>query len=162
MALTKINNNTLSAVTTLPSAIATGDVLQVLNATDSTSRSTTTSGSFVTASNTLSINITPSSTSSKIFVTMNSNGYSNTAGKNVYFTLYRDSTNLGHSVDGLINWWDETNRQIGNGFSMSYLDSPSSTSQLTYQVYMRIESGTTGFMNYNRTQGSITAFEIAG
>ena len=27
MALTKINNNTLSAVTTLPSAIATGDVL---------------------------------------------------------------------------------------------------------------------------------------
>ena len=30
MALTKINNNTLSAVTTLPSAIATGKVLQVV------------------------------------------------------------------------------------------------------------------------------------
>ena len=28
MALTKINNNTLSAVTTLPAAIATGKVLQ--------------------------------------------------------------------------------------------------------------------------------------
>ena len=40
MALTKINNNSLSAVTTLPSAIATGKVLQVVTATDSTSRST--------------------------------------------------------------------------------------------------------------------------
>jgi hypothetical protein len=30
MALTKINNNTLSAVTTLPAAIATGKVLQVV------------------------------------------------------------------------------------------------------------------------------------
>ena len=33
MALTKINNNTLSAVTGLPSAIATGKVLQVVIAT---------------------------------------------------------------------------------------------------------------------------------
>jgi hypothetical protein len=33
MALTKINNNTLSAVTTLPAAIATGKVLQVVTAT---------------------------------------------------------------------------------------------------------------------------------
>jgi hypothetical protein len=49
MALTKINNNTLSAVTTLPAAIATGKVLQVVSATDSTMR-TTTSTSFVTAS----------------------------------------------------------------------------------------------------------------
>jgi hypothetical protein len=31
MALTKINNNTLSAVTTLPAAIATGKVLQVVS-----------------------------------------------------------------------------------------------------------------------------------
>jgi hypothetical protein len=30
MALTKINNNTLSAITTLPAAIATGKVLQVV------------------------------------------------------------------------------------------------------------------------------------
>jgi hypothetical protein len=33
MALTKINNNTLSAVTTLPAAIATGKVLQVVQGT---------------------------------------------------------------------------------------------------------------------------------
>jgi hypothetical protein len=43
MALTKINNNTLSAVTTLPAAIATGKVLQVVTATDSTKGQTSTS-----------------------------------------------------------------------------------------------------------------------
>ena len=39
--ITKINNNTLSAVTTLPSAIATGKVLQVVQAIDTTQLSTT-------------------------------------------------------------------------------------------------------------------------
>ena len=44
-----------------------GQVIQVVNATDSTERSTT-SGSFVTASNTLSVSITPSSSSNKILI----------------------------------------------------------------------------------------------
>ena len=44
-----------------------GKVLQVVTATDSTAR-TTTSTSFVTASNTLSVTLTPASTSSKVFV----------------------------------------------------------------------------------------------
>lgn len=137
-----------------------GKVLQVVNATDSTQRSTT-STTFVTGSNTLSVSITPSSTSSKIFLIANSNGYANNAGLNAFFTIYRDATNLGNA-NGLINWWDETNRQIGNGFAMTYLDSPSTTSATTYQVYLKAESGTTAIMNYNSTVGSITAFEIAG
>jgi hypothetical protein len=45
MALTKINNNTLSAVTTLPAAIATGKVLQVVSTTK-TDTFTTTSTTF--------------------------------------------------------------------------------------------------------------------
>ena len=143
---------------TFTTNFTTGKVLQVVNATDSTARSTT-STSFVTASNTLSVSITPSSTSSKIFLIANSNGYANNAGLNAFFTIYRDATNLGNA-NGLINWWDETNRQIGNGFAMTYLDSPSTTSATTYQVYLKAESGTTAFMNYNSTVGSITAFEV--
>jgi hypothetical protein len=158
MAIIKSNNNTISAITALPAGVG-GKILQVLNATDSTTRSTT-STSFVTASNTLSISITPSSTSSKIFLIANSNGYANNAGLNAYFTIYRGATNLGNASNGLINWWDETNRQIGNGWSMTYLDSPSTTSATTYQVYMKVDSGTTAFMNYNTTLGSITAFEV--
>jgi hypothetical protein len=46
MALTKINNNTLSAVTTLPAAIATGKVLQVVTLYLATGNVTTTSDQF--------------------------------------------------------------------------------------------------------------------
>ena len=158
MALTKINNNTLSAVTTLPAAIATGKVLQVVTATDSTTRSTT-SASFVTASNTLSVNITPSSASNKIFIIVNAGGYINTTGEANY-TIYKESTNLGGS-DGMTVMYNETAAQINSSIAMSYLDSPSSTSELTYQVYLKAVSGTV-YINYPNGKASITAFEIAG
>ena len=41
MAIIKPNNNTLSAITALPAAITTGKVLQVVQATDTTELSTT-------------------------------------------------------------------------------------------------------------------------
>jgi hypothetical protein len=66
MALTKINNNTLSAITTLPAAIATGKVLQVVQTTK-TDTFTTTSTSFTDVTG-LSVSITPSSASSKILI----------------------------------------------------------------------------------------------
>ena len=68
-----INNTSISSVTSLPAAITTGKVLQVVTATDTSERSTT-STSFVTASNTLSVNITPASTSNKVFVQVCSAG----------------------------------------------------------------------------------------
>ena len=50
------------------SIIAPGQIIQVVTATDSTER-TTTSTSYVAASNTLSVSLTPSSASNKVFVT---------------------------------------------------------------------------------------------
>lgn len=140
-----------------------GKVLQVVSATDSTTRSTT-STSFVTASNTLSVDITPSSTSSKIFVIATLPIHSGTAGKSYWGTIFRDATNLGDATNGMVNCFDDgTERTIGNPTSMSFLDSPSSTSQLTYQVYVKSESGSAGtFLMYAGAKGSITAFEIAG
>jgi hypothetical protein len=44
---------------------------------------------------------------------------------------------------------------------MHNLDSPSTTSAITYQVYIKISSGT-AFLNFNGGKGSITAYEIAG
>jgi hypothetical protein len=45
---------------------------------------------------------------------------------------------------------------------MSYLDSPSTTSATTYQVYFKSGGGGTGVLNTNGSVGSITAFEIKG
>ena len=65
-----------------------GKVLQVVTATDSTARSTT-STSFVTASNTLSVDITPSATSSKIFITA-SFETGTSSGSRGFWTIYKD------------------------------------------------------------------------
>ena len=159
MALTKINNNTLSAVTTLPSAIATGKVLQSVTAVDTTGRSSN-STSFVTGSNTIFVNITPSATSSKIYVLASGGAYGSTATYNSLFTIYRDSTNLATDSYNVLR--SNADHIYGN-YCMSFLDSPSSTSQIKYQVYFKSEgSANTVQLNLNGTQGIITAFEIAG
>ena len=156
MAIIKPNNNTLSAVTALP--FGTGKVLQVITATDNTTRNTT-SSSFVTASNTLSVDITPSSTSNKIFIIVNAGGYINATG-DANYTIYKESTNLCGS-NGMTTMYNETAAQINVSIAMSYLDSPSSTSELTYQVYFKTGAGT-AYLNYPNGRASITAYEIAG
>jgi hypothetical protein len=80
-------------------------------------------------------------------------------------TIYRDSSDLGNGTWGMINSYDTNTsgqRTIGQPTSMSVLDSPSSTSSLTYQVYAKTESGGETYFNYADIKASITAFEIAG
>tara|TARA_Y100001938_G_C7798471_1_gene285953 strand:- start:137 stop:403 length:267 start_codon:yes stop_codon:yes gene_type:complete len=87
--------------------------------------------------------------------------YQNVSGKSAYVSLYRDTTDLSTN-NKFINVWDETGRTIGNPAAVSYLDSPSSTSQITYALYYKTESGGRTYINYDSSQGSITAYEIAG
>jgi len=142
-------------------AAATGKVLQVITATDTGNRSTT-STSFVTGSNTLSVDITPASTSNKIFVQVNGLHYAGTNGKSVHSTIYRDSTELSGQTYGFASFYIPSNVMAGNGLSMSVLDSPNTTSQVTYQVYFKAQSGTSAYLGYNNCKMTITAFEIAG
>ena len=76
------------------SIVAPGQILQVVTATDSTER-TTTSTSFVAASNTLSVSITPSSASNKVFITCSMSYGTPTGTHSFYPTIYRGSTNIG-------------------------------------------------------------------
>ena len=156
-----VANATLNAVTTLPAGVG-GKVLQVVTATDDTQRSTT-STSFVTGSNTLSVDITPSATSSKIFVTTQFTVGTAVDDQHAIYTIYRDTTDLGDgSGNGMQRCaaynvgWD-----VYFPCAMSILDSPSSTSELTYQVYMKT-STSSGYINYGAGKVSITAYEISG
>ena len=138
---------------TFPSGVTVsgaGKVLQVITATDSTQRSTT-STSFVTGSNTLSVSITPSSTSSKIYLICTTSGYTTSQAR---YTIYKGATNLG-TAQGI------TDKQGGNwdSVAMSYLDSPATTSATTYQVYFKSATAGTSYLNNGNT-ASITAFEI--
>ena len=142
------------------SLVGRGKLLQAVTATDSTGRSTT-STSFVTGSNTLSVDITPSATSSKIFLMANGNCYMGTSAGYVYLTIFRDSTDLGASSNkGLGNLYKNPD-DVGVPYGISFLDSPSSTSEITYQVYFRVSAGT-GTLNESGSKASLTAFEIAG
>ena len=135
MAIIKPNNNTLSSITALPAAIATGKVLQV-QTTNTSTKLASTSTSFIASGIGLSVNITPSSTSNKIFV-IASTCISNSSNESYCTaTLYRDSTNLGNSNLGMGTVWS-TSGTPNFPMTMTVLDSPSSTSQLTYQVYFR-------------------------
>jgi hypothetical protein len=135
---------------------AGGKVLQVITATDSTSRSTT-STSFVTGSNTLSVSITPSASANKVFVICTVEASVAVSGA-TFLTIFRDATNLGNT-NGMLALGGSV-RDGGNG-TISVLDSPSTTSAITYQLYFKTNA-TTGYLNANTVQGSITAFEIAG
>ena len=134
-----------------------GQVIQVVSATDTTQRSTT-STSFATGSNTLSVTITPSSTSNKIFITTSFVTSSGTNG--TFFTIYRNgTTNLGNGNVGMAFAIVDITMNI----PMTYLDSPSTTSATTYQVYFRQENtGGTSYIVNQGSKGSITVFEIKG
>ena len=132
-----------------------GQVIQVLGATDSTTR-TTTSTSFVTGSNTLSVTITPSSASNKIFIIASLGCLQGDAA--ISTTIYRASTNLGGTRGFFIG--DAVNATMG--FTMSYLDSPATTSATTYQVYFRGTAGTNGIYGSGNLTSTITCFEIKG
>ena len=153
-----IANASLGAVTALPAAIPTGKVLQTVTAT-STSSTATTSTSFVVTN--LTLNITPSATSSKIYVVACSGFYNaSETGDQGAATIYRDSTNLG-STGGMVNTFG-TDKRIIFPTTVCVLDSPSSTSQIAYAVYIRSYSGASQTLNGQGEEGQIIAMEIAG
>jgi hypothetical protein len=126
MALTKINNNTLSAITGLPAGVG-GKVLQVVTAT-STGGSDTTSTSYVAAA--LTAAITPSSTSNKVLVLVCGNAASSSGlGQGIYSILRNTTEVTSGSFLSILSY-------ITNEYTIAinYLDSPSSTSEITYKV----------------------------
>ena len=166
MSITKLNNLSLSAVTALPAAISTGKVLQVVNATDSTSRSSSTVNTWITISNTLSVTLTPSSASNKVFIMANFNLHVSTNETYGQGTIYRGNTNIGNSNGGMSRIWSKVSSIPVFPMAISVLDSPNTTSATTYQVYLYVSTGTSSTIYFNgldsNIQSSITAFEIAG
>jgi len=135
--------------------VSGGKVLQVIEASDGTSRNTT-STSYVTASNTLSVSITPSSASNKVLIFANINYTFNGVGR-VDFTVFRDATNLA-PVNGFVA---NHSGSVEMPVSFMFLDSPSSTSALTYQVYIKVSAGT-GYINATNFLSTIHCLEIKG
>jgi hypothetical protein len=112
-----------------------GKIAQVITATHATSSSNNTTSYATTG---LTADITPSATSSKIFISyqvpmyQDGNGGSNIS---ALHAIYKDGSSLQEFGVG----WGMTSRSINFAYQSVgvYLDSPSSTSALTYAVFYR-------------------------
>ncbi len=164
------SNYTLTLPTntgTLISTKSAGTVLQVASTTK-TDTFQTTSTTFVDLTG-LSVSITPTSTSSKIWVIVNTfMGSSDTAGLAV-FNLVRGSTNVSQpattpTFNGTAGGFTSTADNIlPVGFN--FLDSPATTSSTTYKVQCKMNSGTLSINRRNSADcaftSTITVMEIA-
>ena len=158
--------NQLSGMTTasLPTVttdkLGTGAVLQVVSA-NITSEVATTSTSWVASP--MAATITPSSSSSKIYISYNGFAY-HYINEQAASTIYRGSTELSGKDGGFMRSWNSN----GRGFFphiANYLDSPNTTSATTYTVYVKKQSGTESMdfpSSSSSTVPTITLMEIAG
>ena len=145
----------------------TGSVLQVVTVVKSVQQAIQ-STSFTTISS-LSPSITPSSSSSKILVMVNLNldHYQNGNGTSSYsLQLLRGSTViLSKHHDHYAGTASNGYRSFDGDGTIVYLDSPSTTSEITYTVQGK--SSTTGNtdttrISNNDTDSTMTLMEIAG
>jgi hypothetical protein len=151
----------LTGAQAIPKAtLPTGSILQIVQGTTTTTTATT-STSYVTT--TVTVTITPSSSSSKIFILHN--GMVNILASSAWawFTLYRGGTNLFASgAQGAAGGC------YGNGTSdlhtptcIAYLDSPATTSPVTYTIYLKSGTGANARYNADGWYMTINALEIA-
>ncbi len=148
------------------SALVTGKILQVVSAVSTTG--VTVTGSTFTDSG-LSAAITPSSSSNKIFVLINQQFgiITSSAEAGAGYKLLRDSSVIYGGVQNYQLYIESTGNSAGVSiyapFNLNYLDSPSSTSSLTYKTQIRqYQSGDTIKTQPDNMQSSITLMEVAG
>ena len=100
--------------------------------------------------------ITPKFSTSKILINVNSSSYNGGSGHTAY-TIYRDSTNLGGSTYGVA---DFTAAHTWTPFSMMLLDTPQTTSSVTYRVYGRTLNNTMYMGGDSDMHNTITLMEV--
>ena len=151
MALTKLNNNSLGAITS--AGLPTGSVIQVKQATAS--------GNLGSGNQTLvSVSITPADANNRILVIGHTQCYTQ-SGATSFVDMYRGSTFIYRSAINV--GWDSM--RSNSSASPIYWDDPQTTSAITYELRGVSSGSTPGSWNYytnaNTANTSITVMEIA-
>ena len=160
MALTRVNNQALTNITS--AGLPSGTVLQVVSQEHTGGNISTSNQSFEASGHLLAI--TPSSTSNKILVQL-SGGHVSYASTPDFLRVrfYRKigSGSYSDQTGDLLSC--RPSSSYGMHMSAIYFDSPATTSEVTYQVYIRSGNGNT--VHYNQTLDlhvQLTLMEIAG
>ena len=136
-----------------------GKILQVKSANFTSQFAHNSSSGTGFVSTNITLDITPTSASSKIYVRADFNIWKSGSSAQVNMTLYRDSTNLGGSYYGFGEF--VLNAAYATQWNMAYNDSPNTTSQITYNVRARVQSGHHFNMGVNDVPTNITAWEYS-
>ena len=146
MALSKVPYDLLSGTASV-SQMPAGSVLQVVQS-ELTTTFTNSTGTWQDTG--LSLSITPSSASNKILIHWAiPNGNTVSTASNG-FNLVRNGTDIAQGTGGTYNL-TSSNDSGGSSHigvnSLVYLDSPATTSAITYKVQMKNQAGCTGWIN---------------
>ena len=167
MALSKITNGGVAT-----SGIPAGGVIQVQTFQRTAYFEQSTHGSMADCG--VSVNITPSSTSNKILILVSGILGNDTLGNLAVIHLLRDSTKIAAGSSSSTDDYNGSAFHIGSAtyetsnFGINHLDSPATTSQITYKLQMGAFNGdsTLGVRGDNLAGAScptnITLMEIAG
>ena len=135
-----------------------GGIIQIVQDTLS-SESSTSSSSYVTSG--LSLNITPTSASNKILVCFNLPLQSGAHNLRASVGLHRGGSEIYLAQrESLFNNSSSNNSETVSGM---FLDSPATTSAVTYDVRVRVSGGSgTFYWSVSSTVCTLTAMEVSG
>jgi hypothetical protein len=140
--MSTIKTNAITTVAGKPILNSTGSILQVVQTVKSDTFSNSTKGSYVAVTG-LSATITPTSTTSKILV-MSEVAWDSQNNYPVFLHIYRGGAQItpngnatGYTPSSAYNSFQQPadSRAWLDQQTLIYLDSPASTSALTYQIY---------------------------
>jgi hypothetical protein len=153
------NTITLPAVTgTMLTTATAGTVLQVKQTLYTTLVSST-SSTLVAAGP--SISITPSSTSNKILASFSVTFANDTSSTGVTFAIYRNGSKVWPSTTPAAYAGAYFYSNWRNSGTFQFLDSPASTSAVTYALYFQVYGGN-GTVQNDNTESVAIAMEIGG
>ena len=149
-----------------------GGIVQIKSVTHTEfeSQSLTGSGNFFDIAG-MSVTITPTRADSKIFVMTTVAVACNSANKNNFIQLRRDSTDIAKGTEGgsvNASFYHKTRDNFSPAnINIQHLDSPTTTSAVTYKVRWSGENSTTYYLNRNASNtnegmvSTITVMEIS-
>ena len=137
---------------------ASGGIIQIVQDTYNTESSTANTTYTATG---LSLNTTPTSSSNKVLVSFNLPLQKGAANLRISVGLFRNGSEI--YLSNREACFNNLSSQATETVSGMFLDSPATTSQVTYDVRVRVSSGSgTFYWAVSSTVCTLTAMEVSG
>lgn len=151
MALTQVQPGMMQQLTS--AVMPAGSVIQTVNYTNTTEVQTA-SSTFTDTGQT--ITFTPTSATSKILILWTVAGcFKNSSNTYMRLKLVRNSTDLAQ-IEGAVGYSNDNAENNVGASSISYLDSPATTSPVTYKIQYLSSAGS-NYVGINRNQATSSA-----